>query len=128
MPEPKFLLDADMPRSSADVISSLGYDVRDVRDLGMRYAEDRAIIEYAQKSNRVLVTRDLDFGSILQYPNHPGAIILRLPSEYTAKELSDVLRDFLSSTEAQILQKATIIVELGRYRRRSLKESGQALQ
>jgi predicted nuclease of predicted toxin-antitoxin system len=94
MPEPKFLLDADMPRSSADVIRSLGYDVRDARDLGMRYAEDRAIIEYAQKSGRVVVTRDLDFGSILQYPNHPGAIILRLPSEYTARKLNDVLRDF----------------------------------
>jgi hypothetical protein len=40
MPEPKFLLDADMPRSCADVILSLGYDVRDVRDLGMKYAEE----------------------------------------------------------------------------------------
>ncbi len=124
MPEPKFLLDADMPRSSAEAIRAIGYDVRDVRDLGMRYAEDKAIIEYAQKSGRIVVTRDLDFGSILQYPNHLGAIILRLPSEYTAMEINDILRDFLSSIEGQILQKAIIIVELGRYRRRSLKDLG----
>jgi len=120
MPEPKFLLDADMPRSSAGVISSLGFDVEDVRDLGMRYAEDREIIEYSHMTGRVVVTRDLDFGDVLRYPNHPGAIILRLPSEYTAKELNDVLRAFLSSVEGQILRKAIIIVELGRYRRRSL--------
>ncbi len=120
MPEPKFLLDADMPRSSALVISALGFDVKDVRDLGMRYAKDREIIEYAQKNDRVVVTRDLDFGSVLQYPNHPGAIILRLPSEYTAKEINDVLREFLSSVEGRIMQKAIIIVEIGRYRRRSL--------
>ena len=124
MPEPKFLLDADMPRSSAEVIRALGYDVRDVRDLGMRYADDRAIIEFAQKSGRVVVTRDLDFGSVLQYPDHPGAIILRLPSEYTTRELNDILKNFLSSIEGQILQKAIIIVELGRYRRRSLKGLG----
>jgi predicted nuclease of predicted toxin-antitoxin system len=90
MPEPKFLLDADMPRSSAEVIRALGYDVSDVRDLGMRYVEDRVIIEYAQKSGRIVVTSDLDFGSILQYPNHPGAIILRLPSEYTAREINEL--------------------------------------
>jgi predicted nuclease of predicted toxin-antitoxin system len=57
-----------------------------------------------------VVTRDLDFGGVLQYPNHPGAIILRLPSEYTAKEINDILREFLSSVEEQILKEAIIIV------------------
>jgi len=86
----------------------------------MSYAEDREIIEYSRKTGRVVVTRDLDFGDVLRYPNHPGAIILRLLSEYTAKELNDIFREFLSSVEGQILQKSIIIVELGRYRRRSL--------
>lgn len=120
MPDSRFLLDADMPRSSAVVIRALGFDVKDVRDLGMRYAADREIIEYAQENGRVVVTRDLDFGGVLQYPNHPGAIILRLPSEYTAKEINDILRQFLGSVEEQILKEAIIIVEIGRYRRRSL--------
>jgi predicted nuclease of predicted toxin-antitoxin system len=48
MPELKFLLDADMPRSSAEV-STLDFDVKDVRDLGMRYAKDSEIIAYAQR-------------------------------------------------------------------------------
>ena len=45
MRESRFLLDADMPKSSAAVICALGFDVEDVRDLGMRYAADREIIE-----------------------------------------------------------------------------------
>jgi len=45
----KFLLDADMPRSSAEVIRSFGYDVEDVRDIGLGSAKDREIIEYALK-------------------------------------------------------------------------------
>ncbi len=86
----------------------------------MRYAADRKIIEYTPENGRVVITRDLDFGGVLQYPNHPGAIILRLPSEYTAKEINDILREFLSSVEEQILKEAIIIVEIGRYRRRPL--------
>ncbi|VVB64117.1 Uncharacterised protein [uncultured archaeon] len=47
MHELKFLLDADMPRSSADIFRALDFDVMDVRDLGMRYAKDSEIIAYA---------------------------------------------------------------------------------
>ena len=32
MPRHKFMLDADMPRSSAAAIRSLGFDVQDVRN------------------------------------------------------------------------------------------------
>ncbi|NLH20870.1 MAG: DUF5615 family PIN-like protein [Methanothrix sp.] len=48
MRRPKFLLDADMSRSSAAAIRSLGFDVQDVRDLGMRYATDQEIIDCYQ--------------------------------------------------------------------------------
>jgi predicted nuclease of predicted toxin-antitoxin system len=89
----------------------------------MRYAKDWEIIRYSLKKGRVVITRDLDFGDILRYPDHPGAIILRLPSEYTARELNDVLRGFLSSVDEGVLQRAVIILELGRYRRRPLMAS-----
>ena len=66
MLKPRFLLDADMPRSSAEVIRSMGFDVQDVRDLGMRYAKDQEIIDYALDKDRVVITRDLDYGEILR--------------------------------------------------------------
>jgi predicted nuclease of predicted toxin-antitoxin system len=121
MPKPKFLLDADMPKSSAVAIRSLGFDVEDVRDLGMRYAKDQEIIDFALDTGRVVITRDLDYGEILRYPQHPGAIILRLPTGFVAKEVNEALLDFLSSAKNDVLQQAIIIVELGRYRRRPLK-------
>src|SRR3990172_6863323 len=85
----KFLLDADMPRSSAELIRSIGYEVEDVRDIGMRAAKDREIIEYALKNNRIIITRDTDFGEVLRYPEHPGAIILRLPYAPTSKDINE---------------------------------------
>ena len=121
MHKPKFLLDADMPRSSAEVIRSQGFDVEDVRDLGMRYAKDQEIMDFALETGRVVITRDLDYGEILRYPQHSDAIILRLPTGFVVKEVNEALMDFLSSAKNEILQNAIIIVELGRYRKRSLK-------
>ena len=121
MPRPKFLLDADMPRSSTAAIRSLGFDVQDVRDLGMRYAKDQEIIDYALNTGRIVITRDLDYGEILRYPQHPGAIILRLPTGFVAREVNEALLEFLASARSEVLQQAIIIVELGRYRRRPLR-------
>lgn len=123
MPDLKFLLDADMPISSAKVIRSFGYDVEDVRDIGMRAATDQEIIHYALQNKRIIVTKDTDFGEILRYPSHPGAIIFRLPYTYTSKELNKTLADFLNSVDDSKLANAIIIVELGRYRRRGLLKS-----
>ena len=110
-----------MPRSNATAIRSLGFDVEDVRDLGMRYARDQEIIDFALDKGRVVIARDLDYGEILRYPQHPGAIILRLPTGFVAKEVNEALLDFLSSSKDDVLQHAIIIVELGRYRKRPLK-------
>jgi len=93
----KFLLDADMPRSSAELIRSIGYEVEDVRDIGMRAAKDREIIEYALKNNRIIITRDTDFGEVLRYPEHPGAIILRLPYAPTSKDINERLEEFFKA-------------------------------
>jgi predicted nuclease of predicted toxin-antitoxin system len=41
----KFLLDADMPKSSAQVIQNLGFEIEDVRDIGMRAAKDKENIQ-----------------------------------------------------------------------------------
>ena len=116
----KFLLDADMPRSSAEVIRSTGYDVEDVRDIEMGAAKDREIIEYALENERIIVTRDTDFGEILRYPEHPGSIIFRLPYTFRAEELNRILKEFLDTARENEIRNAIIIVELGRYRRRPL--------
>jgi predicted nuclease of predicted toxin-antitoxin system len=47
-----------MPRSSAEVIKSFGYEVDDVRDIGLGSAKDKEIIEYALKNGLIIVTRD----------------------------------------------------------------------
>jgi len=121
MPEPRFLLDANMPRSSAGLLRSLGYDVEDVRDIGMKVSRDQEIIQYALKARRIIVTRDTDFGEVLHYPSHPGAIIFRLPYAYTSQEINRAMEEFFTAIRKEDLAESVIIVELGRYRRRPLR-------
>jgi predicted nuclease of predicted toxin-antitoxin system len=109
-----------MPRSSAEVIRRIGYEVEDVRDIGMRAAKDKEIIEYALKNNRIIVTRDTDFGEVLRYPEHPGAIIFRLPYAFTSKEINERLEEFFKSVNEEEIRETITIVELSRFRRRRL--------
>lgn len=117
----KFLLDADMPRSSARVVRTFGFEVEDVRDINMGSAKDIEIIEYALKKGEIIITRDTDFGEVLRYPEHPGAIIFRLPYTFTAKEINDRLRIFLESVSEQEIVNSIVIVELDKYRKRPIK-------
>ncbi len=120
MSEIKFLLDADMPRSSAEVVRSVGFEIEDVRDIGLRLAKDKEIIDYARENDRIIITRDTDFGEVLRYPDHPGAIILRLPYTFKIKKINERLRTFLSSVSEKEIKNAIIVVEVGRYRRRPI--------
>jgi len=117
----RFLLDADMPRSTAKLIRSMGYDVEDVRDIGLKDAKDKEIVEYALKDKRIIVTRNIGFGSTLRYPKHPGAIIVRLPYTFTSKQINERLGSFLKSVSEDKIVNSIIIVEPTRYRRRPLK-------
>ena len=113
----KFFLDACMPYSSKEVFKEYG-EVEHARDIDLARAPDKEIIEYASKNKAVLVTKDLDFANVLLYPinSHFGVIVLRLPFHFTAKQINNVLKEFLSSLDVNELENAVSIVELGRYR------------
>lgn len=120
MPELAFLLDANMPRSSAKPLESAGHKVDDVRDIGLGDATDAEIIEHARATDSIVVTRDTDFGSVLRYPNHPGALILRLPHTYRSQEINGRLEEFLGVVDDEALENAIVVLERNRYRRRPI--------
>lgn len=124
MPEISFLVDANMPRSSVEVLENEGFDAVDVRDIGMGRATDDEIIAFAQREGRIVLTRDTDFGSVLRHPDHPGAVILRLPHTFTAPRIDEQLAAFLDQVSVEDLANAIIVVELGRSRRRPIDPGG----
>ena len=56
----RFLLDADMPKALATALrrKSPPVEVRRVQEVGLRTAADEAILEFAARDGRIVVSRD----------------------------------------------------------------------
>lgn len=88
----KFLVDEAISWRVAQVLREAGYDAVHVRDLSLCGASDRTILERAASEERVIVTQDTDFGTLLvtSRSRFPSVVFLRL-------------RDGRPSTQAKLL-------------------------
>ncbi len=118
----KFFLDENMPNSSADMLEKHGYEVEHARTAGFKGSSDEAIAQYAKDQKAILVSRDLDFGNVLWYPegSHHGVLIIRLPHDYRAQQITEKLKEFIEKVDVGELSSHITILELGRYRKRKI--------
>ena len=117
----RFLLDANLPRMSASAIRNLGFECQDVRDANMRSASDSQIAAYAKAQGFTLVSRDVDFADVRNYPpqEYNGIIVLRLPDATTGGTVTQILTQFLQLPQLiQALPGRLAIVEPGHVRMR----------
>jgi hypothetical protein len=77
-----FLVDASLPRPTAALLVSYGHAATDVRDIGMHAALDQQIAAYAQINQLSLLTKDQDFGNVLDYPpdQYHGIVVIEPPA------------------------------------------------
>ncbi|MBX3049983.1 MAG: DUF5615 family PIN-like protein [Caldilineaceae bacterium] len=106
---------------TSEFLGSLGHDVVTAADKGMSQAVDREILQFAADHNRILITRDKDFGSLVfsrMFP-HRGVILLRV----TPQTLSDIhteLKRFLSLQAEEDIQRSFVVIEKDRHRIRRI--------
>jgi predicted nuclease of predicted toxin-antitoxin system len=93
----RFLVDANLPRSTVALLVRLGYTAEHVRDLGLWDAPDAKLAARARATGACLITRDLDFADIRAYPpaEYPGLIVLRLPDDAVVDTILKTLARFL---------------------------------
>lgn len=115
----KFFLDENVPLSAIDAIRNLGFEVEHARSAGLGGRPDREIANYAKKRRAVLVTK---FGSLALYPKnaHHGLLVLRLPHYYTASQIAEALKAFLTKISPEALTGSITVLEAGRYRIRRI--------
>ena len=115
---PKFLIDEDIPRSTAKVLRDRGYEVLDARDCGLRGTVDEEVFKFAQKEKAVLLTSDLGFGNLLRFPvgRHSGVVIVHFPNEISASELSNQIIKSFDTLAEEDFTKNLIILEPGKIR------------
>lgn len=68
LPMPKFLVDEDMPLSSAEFLRQRGFDAVHVKETGLSGKLDSDIFAFAQIEKRIVMTRDRGFANTLDYP------------------------------------------------------------
>ncbi|OIO27406.1 MAG: hypothetical protein COZ31_07000 [Nitrospirae bacterium CG_4_10_14_3_um_filter_44_29] len=108
----KFLIDEDMPRSTAKILRTKGYEALDVRDLGLRGKNDNEIFKFAQKEKAVILTGDLGFGNLLHFPvgSHSGIVIAHFPNEVSTSELNNqIIKAFETLAEIDFMGNLIIL-------------------
>jgi predicted nuclease of predicted toxin-antitoxin system len=116
-----FLVDADLPRSTKDLLQRYGHEATDVREIGLGTAKDFEIAAHAQGQRVCLLTGDFDFADVRNYPpeDYAGIVVLELPRNATASFILRLIEDFLQQNEVLAkLQGRLAIVEPGRVRLR----------
>jgi predicted nuclease of predicted toxin-antitoxin system len=118
----KFLTDQDVYAATVRFLSGLGHDVVPAAQLGLAQADDADLLRVAQEQERLFVTRDRDFGSLVFVQGSgTGVIYLRvLPS--TLNEVHAELERVLALYSEKDLREAFVVVEPGRHRFRRLPQ------
>jgi len=120
----RFLIDEDLSRSMARELNAAGYFAEDVRDVGLRGHSDDEVYQYAQANGAILVTADLGFANILQFPvgTNKGIILLRIPNEISINIVNLKLLNALAVLNEKDIVGNLIIVDMNKIRvRKPLK-------
>jgi predicted nuclease of predicted toxin-antitoxin system len=93
----RFLIDANLPRSMVELIASLGHEVEFARDVGLSAASDSEVAAHAQTTQAAIITRDLDFADVRNFPpeRYAGIVVLRVPEDMVAKDIVHIAEMFL---------------------------------
>ena len=105
------LLDQGLPRSTAMTLRDDGWDVLHVGDIGLSRSSDTEIVEYARKCERVIITLDSDFHTILALANAPDPSVIRIRLEgLKGPDLAALIKRIWSRIELDIKKGAMVSV------------------
>jgi predicted nuclease of predicted toxin-antitoxin system len=116
----RLLADQDVYATTVTLLRGHNHDVVTAAELGLSRATDVEILQAAIQDQRILLTRDRDFGGLVFVNAIQGGVIyLRiLPSTLTLVH-DELLRVFRQYNEIELLD-ALVVIEPGRHRLRKI--------
>ena len=118
----RFLVDNPLSPVLAEELRLAGHDVLHVRDVALQSATDTEIFEVAAREDRVVVSADTDFGTLLalRQATRPSVILYRGAVRRRPRCQAQMLLANLSQFEPLLTEGAVVVIEPGRIRVRSL--------
>lgn len=110
----RFLADENISPLTVKYIKEQGYDIVTVTNISLKSKPDEEIVHWAAKNNHIILTFDLDFGTIYYFSSKKttGIIVLRLKPQ-TIENANEAIKKLLSSNILDKVEnrKALLIVD-----------------
>lgn len=118
----RFLLDEVLSPRIVDALAGAGHDARHARDLGLASASDPVVLQAALADERVLLTLDTDFGTLLAHSGAALPSVVLFRGDVTRRPVgqAQLLLANLDQLEAALAQGALVVIGDGRLRVRVL--------
>ena len=104
------------------LLRAAGHDAIAVRDVGLQDEPDDTILDFAIGEDRVIVSNDSDFGTLLAFRRtmKPSFVLIRSADTLTPDEQASLLLFNLALVEEELVAGAIVTFARGRLRIRRL--------
>jgi predicted nuclease of predicted toxin-antitoxin system len=117
----KLLLDQGLPRSAAKLLREGGIDTLHVGEIGLSTANDNEILQRGREDDRVVVTLDADFHSLLAFSRIISHSVIRLRIEgLNGPKAANLIKETVLHSKEDLANGALVTVQPGRIRIRRL--------
>ena len=123
----KLLVDNALSPLVARQLTEAGYEALHVRDVGLSSASDAEILAFAEKEDRILISADTDFGTLLTLRRKakPSFILLRGDIERRPELQAAALIRELPALEEHLAAGAIVVITKNRIRMRLLSPTSE---